>query len=411
MRVESNFMSNRSVWITGVGAATPLGHDFRTIGDHLLAGHSGATLVIDNHPAHAQQLPTCLTPEPPTPPGWDDATFRGLARSDQFALWSAVVALEDAGWSAGAPRPRMGLALGSGGELLCRWETDWNAGGSEMIEGREHAPTLVWSLGERLGIDGPTSTIAAACASGNYAIAQARRWIELGLVDVCLAGGVEAISPMCRANFNNLRALSRRTIDVQRASRPFDKDRDGFVTGEGAAMFVLEAADHARRRGARAYAEVAGFGASSDAFHMIIPSSNPAPAASAISSALVDAGVEPQEVDYINAHATSTPVGDPGETRALHAVFGSYVKSVPVSSTKSMTGHLLSAAAAMEALACLVALERQAIPPTINLDEPDPDCDLCHVPHQAIERPVTIVLSNSFGFGGSNTSLVLRKAA
>ena len=243
-------MSNRSVWITGVGAATPLGRDFRTIGDHLLAGHSGATLVTDSHAAHAQQLPTCLTPEPPTPSGWDDAKFRSLARSDQFALWSAVVALEDAGWSAGAPRPRMGLALGSGGELLCRWETDWNAGGSEMIEGREQAPTLVWSLGERLGIDGPTSTIAAACASGNYAIAQARRWIELGLVDVCLAGGVEAITPMCRANFNNLRALSRRTVDVQRASRPFDNDRDGFVMGEGAAMFVLEAADHARRRGA-----------------------------------------------------------------------------------------------------------------------------------------------------------------
>ena len=404
-------MSKRGVWITGVGAATPLGRDFRTIGDHLLAGRSGATLVSDSHPAQALQLPACLVPAPPAPSGWDDAAFRALRRSDQFALWSAISALEDAGWPAGAPRPRMGLALGSGGELLCRWEGDWNAGGTEMIEGREDAPTLVWSLGQRLGIDGPTSTIAAACASGNYAIAQARQWIELGLVDVCLAGGVEAISSMCRANFNNLRALSRRTDNVQRASRPFDKNRDGFVIGEGAAMFVLEAADHARRRRARPYAEVAGFGASSDAFHMIIPSSDPAPAASGIRSALADAAVEPHEVDYINAHATSTPVGDKGEARALHAVFGPDVKSVPVSSTKSMTGHLLSAAAAVEALACLVAIERQAIPPTINLDEPDPDCDLCHVPHQAIQRPVTIALSNSFGFGGSNTTLVLRKAA
>lgn len=404
-------MSKRGVWITGVGAATPLGRDFRTIGDELLAGHSGATLAQDSHPAQALQLPACLVPDSPTPTGWEDTAFRALPRSDQFALWSAVSALNDAGWPVGAPRPRMGLALGSGGELLCRWESDWNAGGTEMIEGRETAPTLVWSLGERLGIDGPTSTIAAACASGNYAIAQARRWIELGLGDVCLAGAVESISPMCRANFNNLRALSRRTDDVQRASRPFDKDRDGFVIGEGAAMFVLEAADHARRRGARPYAEIAGFGASSDAFHMIIPSSDPIPAATAIQAALDDAGVEPSQVSYINAHATSTPVGDKGEARALHAVFGASVRSVPVSSTKSMTGHLLSAAAAVEALACLVAIERQAVPPTINLDEPDPDCDLCHVPHQAQERPVTVAISNSFGFGGSNTTLVLRKAA
>jgi 3-oxoacyl-[acyl-carrier-protein] synthase II len=383
----------------------------RTIGDNLLAGQSGAAVVTDEHPAATTQLPACLTPDPPAPSGWDEPAFRELARSDQFVLYSAIQALEDAGWSLSAPRPRMGLALGSGGELLCRWEGDWRSGGGEMIGGRETAPTLVWSLRNRLKIDGPTGTIAAACASGNYAIAQARQWIELGLVDVCLAGGVEAISPMCRANFNNLRALSRRVDDPRLASRPFDAGRDGFVIGEGAAMFVLESADHARRRGARPYAEVAGFGASSDAFHMIIPSSDPAPAASAIQAALDDASIEPEQVDYVNAHATSTPVGDKGETRALHAVFGPHVKSVPVSSTKSMTGHLLSAAAAMEALACLVAIERQAIPPTINLDQPDAECDLCHVPHHAQERPVRICLSNSFGFGGSNTSLVLRKAA
>jgi 3-oxoacyl-[acyl-carrier-protein] synthase II len=405
-------MSNRGVWITGIGAATPLGCDFRTIGDNLLAGRSGASLVTDAHPAQALQLPACIIAEsPPAPAGWDKLAYDKLSRSDQFGLWSATQALTDACLSDDDSLPRIGLALGSGGELLCRWELDWRAGGTEMIEGRENAPTLVASLQQRLGIDGPTATIAAACASGNYAIALARQWIELGLVDVCLAGGIESITPMCRANFNNLRALSRRTSDPQRASRPFDAGRDGFVIGEGAAMFVLESADHARRRGARPYAEVAGFGASSDAFHMIIPSNDPAPAASAIQSALDDAGVEPAQVDYINAHATSTPVGDKGEARALYAVFGPHVKSVPVSSTKSMTGHLLSAAAAVEALACLVAIERQAIPPTINLDEPDPDCDLCHVPHHAQERPVSLALSNSFGFGGSNTTLVLRKAA
>jgi 3-oxoacyl-[acyl-carrier-protein] synthase II len=183
-------MSNRGVWITGVGAVTPLGRDFRTIGDNLLAGQSGAVVVTDEHTAANVQLPACLVADPPAPTGWEEAAFRELRRSDQFVLSSATAALEDAGWSHGAPRPRMGLALGSGGELLCRCEGDWRSGGTEMIEGRESAPTLVWSLRERLGIDGPTGTIAAACASANYAIAQARQWIELGLVDVCLAGGV-----------------------------------------------------------------------------------------------------------------------------------------------------------------------------------------------------------------------------
>jgi 3-oxoacyl-[acyl-carrier-protein] synthase II len=181
--------------------------------------------------------------------------------------------------------------------------------------------------------------------------------------------------------------------------------------GVGAAVMVLESDARARSRDAKIYAEVAGFGATSDAFHMIIPSSDPAPATAAMRGALADAHLEPHEVDYINAHATSTPVGDKAEARALHAVFGEHAKTTPVSSTKSITGHLLSAAAAIEALACLTAIEQQIIPPTINLDTPDPECDLCHVPNQAIARPVKVALSNSFGFGGSNTSLILRKAA
>src|SRR5439155_10657475 len=211
--------------------------------------------------------------------------------------------------------------------------------------------------------------------------------------------------------FNSLRALSKRAEDAPRASRPFDVDRDGFVMGEGAAVMVLESAERARRRGARIYAEVAGFGASSDAFHMIIPSSDPAPAAAAIRAALADAAMEPHRIDYLNAHATSTPVGDKAEARALTDVFGAHTATIPISSTKSMTGHLLSAAAAVEAVACLVAIDRQMIPPTINLDTPDPDCNLCHVPHKAIAHTVNVALSNSFGFGGSNTSLILRKAA
>ncbi len=263
----------------------------------------------------------------------------------------------------------------------------------------------------RLGLSGPTVSISAACASGNYSLALARRWLELGWVDVCLAGGCDmGVTPLSMAGFGNLRALSRRNDDPTVASRPFDRDRDGFVIGEGGAVFVLESARMARQRNARVYAEVAGCGASSDAHHMVIPSPDPEPAIAAMRQALADAQIAPDTVDYVNAHATSTPVGDAAEARVLKTVFGPAVAKVPVSSTKSMTGHLLTAAAAVEALACLVAIERQALPPTINLQNPDPECDLCHVANQARPHPVRIAVSNSFGFGGSNTCVVFRAA-
>jgi len=404
-------MPKSAVVITGVGAATPLGSDYKVFAANLLAGKSAARHITDTQAGVEVRLPACLADDPPVPNGWSNVAFRDLPRSEQFVLWCCLSALADAGYGDSRSDLRIGLVLGSGGEWLRRWEGNWAAGGIEVYEGRDDSPTLVDAAHAQLKLNGPKATVAAACASANYAFAQARRWIELGLADVCLAGGVETITPICRSAFNNLRALSKRTDEPTRASRPFDSDRDGFVMGEGAAVMVLESAERARRRGARIYAEVAGFGASSDAFHMIIPGSDPAPAAAAMRAALGDAGVQPRDVDYINAHATSTPVGDKAETRALKLVFGESTARVPVSSTKSMTGHLLSAAAAVEALACLVAIDRQMIPPTINLDAPDPDCDLCHVAHQAIARPVNVALSNSFGFGGSNTSLILRRAA
>jgi 3-oxoacyl-[acyl-carrier-protein] synthase II len=261
-----------------------------------------------------------------------------------------------------------------------------------------------------MSLSGPAVSVSAACASGNYALAQARRWLEMGWVDVCLAGACDmGVTPLALAGFGNLRALSRRNGEPATASRPFDKGRDGFVMGEGGAMFVLESATAARKRSARAYGRVAGCGASSDAHNMVIPSPDPVPAMAAVRQALADAGKAPESVDYVNAHATSTPVGDVAEANVLKGVFGDAVRRVPVSSTKSMTGHLLTAAAAVEALACVVAMERSAVPPTINLDEPDPDCPLCHVPNQAREHPVRVAVSNSFGFGGSNTCLVLEK--
>jgi 3-oxoacyl-[acyl-carrier-protein] synthase II len=289
------------------------------------------------------------------------------------------------------------------------WETDVLRGGCRLFNPDQDTESLVARACRHLGLSGPAVTVSAACASGNYALAQARRWLKLGWVDVCLAGACDmAVSGMSLAGFGNLRALSRRNGDPQAASRPFDRGRDGFVMGEGGGMFVLEAARTARRRSARVYAEVAGCGASSDAHNMVIPSPDPEPATHAMQQALADACLDPTEVDYVNAHATSTPVGDVAEARVLEAVFGEALHEVPVSSTKSMTGHLLTAAAAVETVACLIALERQTLPPTINLDDPDPECNLLHVRKQARPVKARVAVSNSFGFGGSNTCLVLK---
>jgi len=306
---------------------------------------------------------------------------------------------------------RIGLVLGIGAEWLIRWESDALQGGANIMEPARDTETAIGALQRRLELRGPAVSVAAACASGNYALAQARRWLEMGWADVCVAGaGDLAVTPMALAGFGNLRALSRRNDQPEAASRPFDRQRDGFVAGEGGAVFVLEPATTARQRGAQVYAEIAGFGASSDAHHMVIPSPDPEPGAAAVRRALADARIQPADLGYINAHATSTPVGDVAETRILHTVLGSAAGTVPISSSKSMTGHLLTAAAALEALVCLIAIRKQAVPPTINLEEPDPDCNLCHIANAAQERRVRVAMSNSFGFGGSNTCLVLRAA-
>jgi 3-oxoacyl-[acyl-carrier-protein] synthase II len=390
---------------------TPLGHTYAAIADGLLAGRSGVRTVfgfdVSEHPSQiAGQVG-----EVPCPPGTDPAEFRRRHRLDQLIQWCATAALRDAGCWDDRQDVRVGLVLGLGAEWLEVWEADALKGGTQVYDPAQDTESLVHAARRRLRLTGPAVSVSAACASGNYALAQARRWLELGWVDVCLAGACDmAVTPMSLAGFGNLRALSRRNAEPQAASRPFDKDRDGFVMGEGGAVFVLEGEHRARRRGARAYAAVAGCGASSDAHNMVIPSPDPEPATAAMRQALADAGVDPADVNYINAHATSTARGDAAEARVLEAVFGEVVRSVPVSSTKSMTGHLLTAAAAVEALACLIAIERRALPPTINLAAPDPECDLCHVANQARPHRVRVAVSNSFGFGGSNTCLVLKAA-
>jgi 3-oxoacyl-[acyl-carrier-protein] synthase II len=398
-----------AVWITGVGAVTPLGHDYTDIADNLLEGRSGVRSVsgfdVSQHPSQiAAQIGKirCV-------PGLDPSEFDRLFRLEQLTLWCCYEALRDAGWWNRREELRIGLVLGLGAEWLTIWDSDTHRGGTSLFGPQADVLPLAASTQRKLRLNGPALSVAAACASGNYALTQARRWLELGWVDICLAGACDAgVTGLGLAGFGNLRALSRRNGQPEAASRPFDRGRDGFVLGEGGAIFVLESADTARRRSAPVYAEVAGCGASSDAHNMVIPSPDPEPATAAMRQALADARVAPAEIDYINAHATSTPVGDIAETRVLEAVLGPAVRAVPVSSTKSMTGHCLTAAAAVEALACLIAMQRRALPPTINLEDADPECALCHVANEARPQAVRVAVSNSFGFGGSNTCLVLK---
>jgi 3-oxoacyl-[acyl-carrier-protein] synthase II len=285
-------------------------------------------------------------------------------------------------------------------------------GGNALREPDGDGSGQTRTLYSLLQLQGPLATVSAACASGNVALGLARQWIRRGFVDVVLAGAAERnITPMSVACFGNLGALSCRNNQPEAASRPFDRQRDGFVISEGGALFVLESAASARRRGARAHGEILGFGSASDAFHIVAPSEDSQHAAKAMRLALADARLNAGDIDYVNAHATSTPVGDVFETRALHQSLGQHAATIPVSGTKSMTGHMVSAASAIETAVCLAAFARQAMPPTINLDDPDPECNLCHIPNQAQERPVNVALSNSFGFGGNNTCLLLRRAA
>lgn len=399
-----------SILVTGVGLKTPLGDNWPEFKRRLLAGESGITRVApDMARGGPVEIAGGVGPIS-VPPGIAPEYFAQLGRLDQVALFGIVQALHDSGWWERRHEARIGIVLGMGAEQARVWELDNDAGGDRVYEPDKDPDSLLERVRTHLALNGPVAGVAAACASANYALSQARRWLQYGLVDVCLAGGCDLVTPLSLAGFANLRALSRRNDNPAAASRPFDRQRDGFVIGEGTAVLVLERASTAGRRDARVYGEFAGFGASSDASHMIIPSDDPIPASQAMGRALVDAGENPDAVGYVNAHATSTPVGDRAESRALRLVFGDGIRQVPVSSTKSMTGHLLSAAAAVEALACLAAIQENAAPPTINLDDPDPDCDLRHVPHHALATPIRVAMSNSFGFGGSNTSAVFRRA-
>jgi 3-oxoacyl-[acyl-carrier-protein] synthase II len=414
MNATSQPTRDDAVVISGLGIVSPLGHSFDAVADHLLAGRSGVQAIDPGEFSRESRQFAAPVDALPAPPAGSSRLaadeFAALGRLEQLVVSPVAHAIADAGLARDRTGLRLGLVLGMGAEHLKAWELDFLAGGTSVFEPRREA-TLVERVARLVEIDGPAVTVAAACASSGYAMALGRQWIQSGWVDACLVGGCDILSPTAIAAFYNLRALSRRSDDPAKASRPFDRDRDGFVMGEGGAFFVIERAATARQRGARIHGELAGIGMSSDAAHMVTPCTDPTEAARAITMALADAAVAPHEVDYVNAHAAGTPVGDVAEAGAIRLALGAATDRVPVSSTKSMSGHLVSGAAAFEAVACLAAIHRQAVPPTVNLDHVDEACPLDHVRHVARAASVRVAASNSFGFGGSNLCLVIRAAA
>jgi 3-oxoacyl-[acyl-carrier-protein] synthase II len=402
--------------VTGLGCVTPLGPDAPSTWQAAVAGRSGiAPLRRFDTTAFPVRFGGEAADEPDLG-GVPPKEARRLDRVIQLAVAAAHEAAVDAGLAAEKiDRERAGVAIGSGiGGLATLQEN------LRVLDARGPARvspfTIPMSIGNmsagyvaiRHGLRGPNLCHVAACASGAQAIGASMRLIERGEADLMLAGGAEAANtPLGMAAFAAMRALSTRNDDPKSASRPFDRDRDGFVMAEGAAVLVLEAAEHALARGARARAELLGYAATADAFHVVLPSEDGEGAARCMRLALADAGIEPSLVDHLNAHATGTPAGDVAEARAIRAVFGRHAEGLPVSATKSMTGHLLGAAGALEALFCVRALETGVLPPTINLEHPDPECALDHVANRSRSASPRVALSNSFGFGGTNATLVL----
>jgi len=409
----------KRVVITGVGAVTPLGIGKEAFWEGLAAGKSGVSRLDDL--IHLADIPVkigaCIREFDPLQ-FMDKKRARRLGRASQLALAATKLALEDGHIDlAQEDRDRIGVVLGTGigniEVLTENYDIFLQRGPgrvSPFFVPMFMPNAVVGEISIEWGFRGPTYGTVSACASSNHAIGLAADAIRYGYADVMICGGTEsAMHPLAFAGFDQMGALSRRNDAPEKASRPFDRDRDGFVMGEGAGILILESLEHARARGAHIYAELASIGMTADAGHITAPDEQGEGARKAMLMALERAGVRPEEVDYINAHGTATPLGDVSETRAIKRLFGEHAYRLAVSSTKSQIGHLLGAAGAVEAIATLMALERGLLPPTINLDNPDPECDLDYVPNRARPAKVRIALSNSFGFGGHNSAILLRK--
>ena len=412
-------MSRRRVVVTGLGIICPIGNTVAESWSSALAGKSGITRItqFDASPLASQiagevknfDVAAYLTPK----------ESRRMGRFIHFGMAAGIQAIKDSGLEVTeANAERIGVNIGSGmGGLSVIEEThnDVLAGGPRKISPFFIPSTIINMISGNLsimhGLKGPNLAMVTACTTAAHCIGESGRLIEYGDCDVMVAGGAEStITPLAVGGFAAARALSTRNDDPATASRPWDKDRDGFILAEGAGVLVLEELEYAKRRGARIYAELAGYGMSGDAYHMTAPQESGEGAARCMENALRNAGLNREDIDYINAHGTSTPLGDLAETVALKRCFGDHAKRLAVSSTKSMTGHLLGAAGGVEALFSVLAIRDQVAPPTANLINQDPACDLDYVPNSARSMPVRAALSNSFGFGGTNGTLIFRRA-
>jgi 3-oxoacyl-[acyl-carrier-protein] synthase II len=408
----------KRVVITGFGAVTPLGNTVAETWEEICRGKSGIAPITR---FDCTDFETKIAGEIK---GFDPLLYvnkKELRRLDDFiiyALAAAEMAMADAGLVIDGERAeRSGVIIGSaiGGLATIEREKEAIFQGGPRKMSPFAIPAVLANLAAghvsiRFGAKGPINCTVTACAAGTCAVGDAARIIADGYADVMIAGGAEAaVAPLCVAGFNAMRALSRRNDEPQKASRPFDRDRDGFVISEGSGVVILEALSHALERGARIHGELVGYGLTSDAFHMAAPPPGHEGAARAMRASLSDAGMDASEIDYINAHGTSTPLNDDSEAEAVNTVFGEHARRLAVSSTKSMTGHLLGAAGGLEAILCLKAIGEGVLPPTINLDNPSPSCDLDYVPHQARKKEIRTAMSNTFGFGGVNAVLIFRK--
>ena len=409
----------RRVVVTGLGMVTCLGSGVQANWEALSAGRSGIGPITLFDPTGfksriAGEVRGDFDPKRYIHP----KEIRRLDRFQQFVLVAAGEAVEDASFTFPPSDPyRYGVVIGSGMGGLAALE-----GGLDILrtKGPNAAHPLLLTkviinvapglLSIRYGLKGPNFGVVNACTSGTSAIGESFRLIRDGRADLMITGGTEAVvTEMSASAFSRLRALTTRNDEPERASRPFDKDRDGFVLSEGAAIVILESEEHAKQRGARIYCRIEGYGATGDAYHVVMPDAEGEPAYMAMRLAVEDAGISPGEIDYINAHGTSTELNDKMETRAIKRLFGSRAYDVAISSTKSMTGHMIGAAGAVEAIYSILAMQEGVVPPTINLDEADPECDLDYTPNRAVSRDIGAVLSNSFAFGGQNASLVIMR--
>jgi 3-oxoacyl-[acyl-carrier-protein] synthase II len=411
-------MVRKRVVVTGLGCISPLGNDAQTLWGNLIEGRSGVSLITHYDTSEHKCKIAAEVKDFDAAALFGSREARRMDRVTQFALAATIQAVQHSGLQINdANRDRIGVVIGTGiGGINTLYE--------QMQVYAERGPSRVspflvpmmlpdasaGMVAIQLGVRGPNMAVVTACATGTNAIGEAAEVIRRGQADIVLSGGSEAaIIPIAMAGLSVMTALSSHNDDPQGASRPFDLNRDGFVMGEGAAILVLESLEHAQARNAPILAELRGYGSTNDAFHISAPAENGAGAMRCIRMALNDAGLDRIDIDYINAHGTSTPLNDRSETAAIKAVFEEQAYKIPISSTKSMTGHLLGASGAIEALVCIKVLEQHILPPTINYQTPDPDCDLDYVPNAARSIPVRHAMSNSFGFGGHNATIILSK--